>query len=60
MRMPGWWPVRKTRKAAELAEEAKDRTMREVILPLREMRASGDHVTDAVVEDIARQQAAGG
>lgn len=52
--------MRKTRRAADLAEEAKDRTMREVIAPLRELRASGDHVTDAVVADIVRRRVHGG
>jgi hypothetical protein len=54
--MPGWWPVRKTRALADMAEEAADRAMREVVMPLRELRASGDHVTDAVVADIVRRR----
>ena len=55
MRRPGWWPVRKTRKIADAAEAARDRTHREVVVPLRQMR-QGDFLTPAVVDDIRRQQ----
>ena len=56
MRKPGWWPVRKTKVIADQAEEALDRTHREVIEPLRQMRR-GDFLTPAIAEDIRRQQA---
>lgn len=52
------WPLLPSRKrlTAERArsEEATAKVHREVILPLRKMRAE-NHLTDAIVEDIRRR-----
>lgn len=57
MRKPRWPWARKAeaRKLAEEAEAARDRAHREVIVPLREMRA-GDFLTPAIARDIRQQR----
>jgi hypothetical protein len=59
MKKPRWWVRRaETRRLAEEAEEARDRAHREVVVPLREMRA-GDFLTPAIARDIRRQRETG-
>jgi hypothetical protein len=59
MRRPRWRERRaEVRKLAEEAEAARDRAHREVVIPLRKMRA-GDFLTPAIVRDIRKQRGTG-
>jgi hypothetical protein len=53
MRWP-WQPRKQTAEERRQAEARAEQVHREVVRPLREMRAR-DHLSDAIVNDIARR-----